>query len=55
MNWNSKTGEYTQVVRQTTQDLKEKVRQLSSLGYPTKVIAGVVGKSRSRVLELLKN
>ena len=54
MNWNSTTKEFTPVVRQTTKDLKDRVRELSAQGTPTSEIADLVGKSVSRVRELLK-
>ena len=54
MNWNSKTRTFTNVVKQSTKDLKDQVRELSSQGTPTSEIATIVGKSVSRVRELLR-
>ena len=54
MNWISKTREFVPVVKQSTKDLKEQVRELSSMGTPTSEIALIVGKSKTRIYELLK-
>ena len=54
MNWNSKTGKFTEVVNQRTREMKVEVIKLDRQGYSRKEIATLIGRSVSRVGELLR-
>ena len=54
MNWNSKTKKFTEVVNKQTRELKVEVIKLNHQGYSRKEIASIIGKSVSRVGELLR-
>ena len=54
MNWNSKTGEFTQVVKESTKALEYDCNALRAEGKKVKEIASIKGISVSRVYELTR-
>lgn len=53
-NWNSKTGEWSDVVRPETKELAARAQELHKEGNSIANIAKLLGKSQSRIRELLK-
>ena len=53
-NWNSKTGEYSDLVGQKTISNAEQSKKMKSQGYSVKEIAEKLGLSSSRIYEYLR-
>mgnify|MGYP001343012906 CR=1 FL=1 len=54
-NWNSKQGTWTPIVRPETKELAARAARLRATGKTVAQIAKELGRSQSRVRELLKD
>lgn len=54
-NWNSKTKEWTELVKSETKEKAKKAQQLKASGKSVEAIANMMGLSESRIREYLRN
>lgn len=53
-NWNSKRGEFTDIVNESTINKAKKAQNLKTKGYSVKKISEIIGVSTGRIYEYLR-